>query len=369
MTGAQLNAQSRRRIAIDALGSEISTDPDSASARLAGLLGQSRPLAVSADIDGLVSASMLASVAPGFEIVAFSIKSHSWLVHPDFREKTPSNLMMVDLFSPRFDSLSNHVVRWGSKRPQSAEIRGAYQYWDGVVDAASRERLLAVPSLWAATQGGYEDVDRADSARYKYPLGTAQFLLAMLEASGHAPRFYDRTYLPWLVANCDDGILTYTRYSDNARVWWPVLAGAVGPGSLTEQIFSMVDRMRPHDFVDAVHRLDRERAASGTAPWLDDKWNLSGSTPATLAAALGWLGELTGWRDPLRGGVADLNSWVTVQASGTGAVHLAGVNKMSDLERSGAADRIRNAANALNANFYYGGRGDGSRFNWVGGWA
>ncbi|WP_157674236.1 hypothetical protein [Agrococcus carbonis] len=369
MTGAQSTAQARRRIAIDALGSEISALPNSAASRLAALLRQPRQLAVSADIDGLVSAAMLTSVAPEFEIVAFSLRSQAWLVHPDFRERTPSDLMMIDLFSTRFDSLSNHVVRWGSKKPQVTEIRDAYQHWDGVVDAASRERLLAVPSLWAATQGGYEESDRADSARYKYPLGTAQFLLAMLEVSGNAPRFYDRTYLPWLVANCDDGILTYTRYSDNARVWWPVLAGAVGPGSLTEQVFSMVDRMRPHDFIDAVHRLDRERAASGTAPWLDDKWNLLGSTPDILGTALQWLGELTGWRDPLRGGVANLSSWVQITARGAGMVRFGGSSKLSSGERSAAAERIRAAASALNANFYYGGRGDGSRFNWVGGWA
>lgn len=202
----------------------------------------------------------------------------------------------------------------------------------------------------------------------------------MLEVAGHSPKFFDRTYLPWLVANCDGGVSTYSKYANNARVWWPVMAGAVGPGSLTEQIFRMVDTMRPHDFLDAVHRLDRERQASSLAPWLNDDWNLLGSSAQTIQHALEWLSELTGWRDPVKGGIAGLPSWEVLPLSGSAQVYYGGtapadkffvaspgtmVRVQADPAR--AASMIRAGVNAANANFFVGGQ-SGSRFNWVGAW-
>lgn len=239
------------------------------------------------------------------------------------------------------------------------------------MDRQNQTKLLAVPSLWANTQGGYEGPGRADSSTYKYPLGTAQILLAMLEVSGCSPKFFDRTYLPWLVANCDGGVSTYTRYADNARVWWPVMAGAVGPGSLTEQVFELVDRARPHDFLDAVHRLDRERQASGAARWLNDKWNLDGQSIPVLQDTLRWLTNLTGWRDPVRDGIDGLDSWVVRPLTSSAQVYYtstgpSGVLKATD-DPDKAAQRILDGEWALNVNFYQGGR-SGSRFNWVGGW-
>ena len=334
---------------------------------------------VSADIDGLVSAAMLASVAEGFEIVAFSMQSNRWLVHPSVATDVPDDLLGVDLFSVQHDNISNHVVTWGRKKLQVPEVRTAFELWDYQVEVASNERLLAVPAIWAHTQGGYEDAGIADSANYKYPFGTAQILLAMLEAGGHGPKFFDRTYLPWLVANCDGGIETYAKYANNARVWWPVMAGAVGPGSLTEQIFRMVDTMRPHDFLDAVHRLDRERQATGGEPWLNDKWNLSSSSPRVVQDTLAWLTELTGWRDPVCGGTGRLDEWLQLPLRGSAQVYYTGATpgaaafaqnptwvkaKESPTE---AARLIVGAVDALNANFFMGGQ-SGSRFNWVGGW-
>lgn len=345
------------------------------------MLTQARPMMVSADIDGLVSATMLGSVAPKFEIVAFSVQSSSWLVHPDVAEAVPDDLFGVDLFSANHDNVSNHIIKWGNKAIRVPEVRQAFETWDSIIDAESQERLLAVPSIWSNTQAGYEEAGRADSANYKYPFGTAQILLALLEASGHGPKFFDRTYLPWLVANCDGGVATYATYANNARVWWPVMAGAVGPGSLTEQLFRMVDTMRPHDFLDAVHRLDRERQASKQEPWLNDKWNLAGggASATVLQATLAWLTELTGWRDPVRGGIPGIDAWVSVPLRDSAQIYYGGTFPSeaafmanpswvkARVEPERAAGLILTGLGALNANFYVGGQ-SGSRFNWVGGW-
>ena len=333
-------------------------------------------MVVSADIDGVVSAAMLGSVAPQFEIVAFSVLSTRWLVHPAHVSGLPADAFGVDVFSTRFDNVGNHVIKWGAKRLQNPPVLAALQQWDAAVDAAAGQRLLAVPSLWAGIQGGYED-HQPTSSKYKYPLGTAQILLAMLEAGGRAPRFFDRTYLPWLIANCDGGVATYSEHADNARVWWPVMAGAVGPGSLTEQVFRMVDTQRPHDFLDAVHRLDRERPQD-VEPWLSDDWKLrlgAKTDPAdALRRVLRWLTDLTGWRDPVKDGIDSLGSWELLPLDGSGQVYF---DSRADNATPGvavakqdpvvAAALINAAQGAGNANFYLGGM-SGTRFNWVGPW-
>ncbi|WP_166133956.1 hypothetical protein [Nocardioides ochotonae] len=322
---------------------------------------------MSADIDGLVSAAMLGSVAPNWEIVAFVVESTKIILHPSVVSGMPTDLVAVDLFSLRHDSLSNHVVKYGNKQIRLRGLRSAFSIWDGMVDAGASKHLYALPSVWAGTQGCYEDAYKPTSSKYKYPLGTAQILLAMLEAAGHAPKFFDRHYLPWLVANCDGGVSTYTKYGFNARIWWATMAGAVGPASLTEQVFRLVDTMRPHDFLDTVNALDRERQASGVQPWLNDDWNLAGADRGTLERALTWIHELTGWRDPVRGGISQLASWVEVPASGSGIVYVAGSNVVKPATEKAAIGSVMAANNAINANFYHGGF-SGSRFNWVGGW-
>lgn len=364
MGGIQDTAAARRRIAIDALGKELDgSDPTSAAMRLGALLGEPRPMAVSADIDGIVSAAMLASVAPEWEIVALVVDSTTLLIHPSVVATAPQDLVAVDLFSPNHDSLSNHVVKYGQKRIQLTGLRAAYAQWDQLVDQAGNQRLLAVPSIWAGTQACYEGPEKATSSKYKYPLGTAQFLLAMLEVSGHAPKFFDRHYLPWLIANCDGGIASYTKYAFNARIWWATMAGAVGPASLTEQVFRLVDGMRPHDFLDTVNALDRERQAMGMSPWLNDDWNLARLDRLTLGRTFQWVCDLTGWRDPLRGGIDALDAWVQKPAS-KGEVPFKGQSAATE-QASIAA--VTAAASALNANFYHGGF-SGSRFNWIGSW-
>src|SRR5690606_16621550 len=98
--------------------------------KLAARLDQARPLVVSADIDGLVSATMLASVARNFEIVAFLQKSATWLVHPGVAYDVPANAIAVDLFSPDHDSISNHVILWGARNIKAAGLRDAFVKWD-----------------------------------------------------------------------------------------------------------------------------------------------------------------------------------------------------------------------------------------------
>lgn len=331
------------------------------------MLGAPRPMAVSGDIDGLVSATMLGSVAADWEIVAFQLGSSSMLVHPSVAGGVPADTVAVDLFSIGHDSISNHVVKYGTLKLQLPGLRAAFAAWDAAVDTAGMTKLQAVPAIWAGTEGSREGAEQPTSSKYKYPFGSAQILLAMLEASGHAPKFFDRRFLPWLIANCDGGVSTYTSYPWNARVWWPVMAGAVGPASLTEQVFRLVDGMRPHEFVDAVNALDRERAAAKEELWLDDQWRLVNTATPTIVRAIEWLCELTGWRDPVRGGVQNLHSWVTTPVKGSDMVYLGGPNKVNASSEQLAVASLAGAVTGLNANFYHGGK-SGSRFNWAGGW-
>lgn len=370
----QTTAADRRLLAIRALDRELSlANPQSCASRLKAMIDAKKPraLVASADIDGLVSACMLASVAPQWEVVAWVVDSDRLLLHPSVTAGRPSDLFGVDVFSPTFDNVSNHVVLFGDKNLRATDVRIAFDAWDQLVRNASLSRLMAVPSIWAATQGGYEDAGKPDSSKYKYPFGTAQLMLALLEAAGIGPKFFDRQYLPWLVANCDGGVESFRKYAFNAGVWWPALAGAVGPASHTEQIYQRIQNMRPHDFMDAVNRLDRERRAAVPIqePWLNDDWNLVDSQRSTLMRTLSWISSLTGWRDPVRGGIAQMADWEerTIPASERALVYVGGPNfRETNNAPAAAAAKINGASNAVNANFYLGGD-SGSRFNWVGG--
>jgi hypothetical protein len=321
-------------------------------------------MAVSADIDGLVSASMLASVAPDWKIVALLVKSQRLLLHPSVVARRPDDLFGVDIFSTRFDNVSNHIVLFGSLRLRAPEVLAAFQRWDADVLQAAEDRLLAVPSIWARTEGGREGAEHPTSSKYKYPFGTAQILLALLEGGGAPPRLYDRHYLPWLIANCDGGVRTYTEHAYNASVWWATMAGAVGPASLTEQIYSRVAGMRPHDFIDAVNRLDRERPSEMPA-WLTDNWNVAGDSTGAIVQTLRWIADLSGWGDPVLGGIGGVHTWeeLDVPTSQGGSIAMGGGYPDPDE----AVRTIDGAHDALNANFYHGGR-RGSHFNWVRGW-
>jgi hypothetical protein len=146
------------------------------------------------------------------------------------------------------------------------------------------------------------------------------------------------------------------------------MAAAVGPASLSEQVYQRVATMRPHDFIDAVNRLDRERQALRQPAWLNDQWNLVDQSVATIERTFSWLTALTGWRDPVRGGSESIHTWHVVDIASSGMVYIAGGKyKETAADPVTAAARIRGAVDAVNANFYMGGF-TGSRFNWVGGW-
>lgn len=365
------SAAQRRALAIDVLRTQLDARlPGSAAARLASSIDQGRRAIIAGgDIDGVVSACMLASVAHEWDIVAFVVESEWLLVHPTALDLPVDGLFGLDVFSPQFDNVSNHVVLWGSRKLQRAPATlSAFRDWDKLVLGAAQKRLLAVPSIWAQTEASRDTSNVATSSVYKYPLGTAQLLLALLESCGRAPRFFDREFLPWLVANCDGGVRSYAEYYWNVGVWWPVLAAAVGPASLSEHVYSLVKNMRPHDFTDAVNKLEREGGARGRngEKLLDDKWKLRGMSPSTLADAVAWLTRLTGWRDPIRGGLQRMSDWrrVELRPQERGSVPLDA--KALEKEDAAHARVIRGAWSALNANFQHWQEGD--RFGWVGRW-
>src|SRR5690625_2379089 len=87
--GRRQTAGQRRGLIIEALSRELDwTNEASTSFRLDSLLKEpARHLIVSGDIDGLVSASMLAAAAPaGWRAVALIAKSGEVLLHPDFAD-------------------------------------------------------------------------------------------------------------------------------------------------------------------------------------------------------------------------------------------------------------------------------------------
>lgn len=368
----------RRRLVADALSCHLDpTEPDSTAARFQHLLNQPHTMIVSADIDGLVTAAMLASVAPDWRIGAF-LRSSAEILAPPSMTSLPSDAFGVDVFSTQMDCITNHPVLYGRKQTRDTTLRAALWGWDDAVQAAATSRTFVAPSLWTGTTAGWEDADKIHSAKYKYPLGSAQITLALLEAIGRPPKFYDRTLLPWLVANCDGGADSHRNHAYNTSVWWPALAAIVGPGSLTDRIFEGVDSMRPHDLRHAINGLTRERAAQGQSRVLRDDWSLAGTSAAQLQDALGWLADLSVWPDPVRGGLSSITTWTSRAVSGSGLVYIdkapptrkgpppiAEINAKADPKLAAAS--IKSAEDALNANFYTGGV-TGSRFNWVGGW-
>lgn len=376
--GEHATARERRTIAIRALGRELdSSSPTSAVARLTAQFDSGRfderPLVVSGDIDGLVSAMMLASVAPTVRVVAVVVSEPQnpgalWL-HPD-HPRRPKNLLGIDVFSLGFDNIGNHVVLYGPKRLQQRKKLEAFVSWDGEVRRLAGERLFAVPNLWADIAACYEDADTANSSRYKYPLGTAQVLLALLEAAGRAPKFFDRRYLPWLVANCDGGVSSFYKYTENVSLWWSTMAAAVGPGTNSDNLYRLVSDMRPQDFKAAVDSLARELEADKLTRFLTSDWSLErGSaarpSPTIWREAVEWIESLTGWPDPFLGGVHSVHSWDHIPSE-RGVTHDAvPLDKDHDEDRDPTV--IHAGWKAVNANFYMGGP-SGSRFNWVGGW-
>lgn len=376
--GIHATAARRRRIVAKALSHHLDVGAAGSTAqRFRALLDQPRSLLVNADIDGLLSAAMLASVAPRWRIAAFT--DNVTLIAPPSMTAIPEDTFGVDLFSPNFDNVSNHVVLYGRKKVVSLPLREALGQWDKTVMRAWGSRTFVVPSLWVGSEAGYEDAGREYSAKYKYPFGSAQITLAMLEAVGRPPKFFDRTFLPWLVANADGGATSLQEFAYNTTVWWSSMAAVVGQASITERIYQRVDDMRPLDLRAAINGLSRERAAEGKRQVLKDNWKLTGQSILHLQEAIRWLCDLTVWPDPVRGGVESMTTWVPSAPKASGLVYIENpppsrknppkvptVNAKADPARASSMLKVA-AAGALNANFATGGV-TGSRFNWISGW-
>ena len=220
----------RRELIIATFSRELDVDvPGSSAARLRDLLAThpTRHLIVSGDIDGLVSATMLArSAPPGWRATALIVKSGEVLLHPAFFDATDlSQCFGVDVYSTYIDNVSNHVSLWGNKRANSnADALTIANCYDAEVRRRAGQTLLGMPSLWAGIQGSYgESARQFDTAGYRYPLGTAHVMLALLESIGRSPELFDREYLPWLIANCDGGLKTIRDYPYNVPLWWSSL--------------------------------------------------------------------------------------------------------------------------------------------------
>ncbi|MEX0665554.1 MAG: hypothetical protein WD598_12415 [Acidimicrobiia bacterium] len=307
-------ASARRAHIIRALTRELDVESaTSAAAQMRDLLhGTPRTIVMSGDIDGIVSAMMLAAVSD-WRVGAMVVGSERYKLHPQFASATDivegSDAFGVDVFSTLFPSASNHPVLWGTRRlGGSAAVGQACAVYDQELKALGAARLFANPSLWVGIEASVTDTAKPASAVYRYPMGTAQFLLALLEAAGRAPRMFDREFLPWLTANCDGGVETIRQYPFNVPMWWSALAAAVGPGSLSEHLYRLVSDQRPNEFVDVDRRLryeEHERAALA----LNTKWNLINTNMDTMKRVIEWITDISGWPDPFIGGAGGLDDW------------------------------------------------------------
>lgn len=315
------------------------SDGPSDARRLSDLLnGDERWIVINGDIDGLVSGCMLSSVT-GWKIAAITWKGGVTTVHDELLagsgqindfQTAGQRLFTVDLSSPHIPGVANHPLLWGSKRLAGRrEAADLAETFDARVRAAALARMIASPSLWIEVGGATDSLKDPKCIQYRYPLGTAQILLALLEASGNGPQIFDRDYIPWLIANCDDGVNSYTKYFWNAPMWWSAMAAGVGPSSYSEQLFNLVRNARPNQFLEVDRQMRHEEAAlaidsSGDEQTVAgalsaDKWNLTpeGSTES-LAVVAAWIDRLTGWGDPFLGGGECLDAWRQfTPASGT----------------------------------------------------
>lgn len=305
-------------------------------------------LIAGSDIDGIVASMMLASVSD-WRVAALVMRDGSVRIAPGF--KSPSALVQradvfgVDVFSPLFPSVSNHPVLFGSApRAKRDWLWNALAAFDSFIEKRCADMASISLSAWAGIGARLE----AQSARgfpYKYPLGTAQILLAVLELCRRAPRFYDRQYLPWLVADCDGGLDSIREYHWNVELWWSALAAVVGPASLSESVFQLAENQRATQFVDVDLRLRRDYG--DRARVLDADWNIARSDLETIGGAIELVRSMSGWPDPLIGGVEDIKKWADHRPTAN-VLKVSGITKRS---RKEVEMQLACAMDALHMNF------------------
>lgn len=340
-------ARQRRALVIAALSRELDpANSSSAIARIAPLLAVRRTIVANADIDGLVSSMMVGAVADWR--IGVLVDKDSYHVYPSLVEAVQDDIgsvdaVGIDVYSTRFPNVSNHPVLFGgvaSDQPWGRAVAGH----DQRIHAAALQHAFLNPSLWVGVSARLGSA-HAQGFDYKYPLGTAQILLAVLESLGLSPRFFDRQYLPWLVANCDGGIETIRAYAWNAETWWSALAAAVGPASNSESLYRLATTQRPSEFLDADRRLRWEEPAR--SKFLNSKWNLVSSDPQALSTIVSWITDLSGWPDPFMGGADSLDTWVQVRPE-RGVLQVQGI---TNLAAATLEWQLAGAAAALHMNF------------------
>lgn len=301
-------------------------------------------LIANADIDGLVSAQML-SAATGWQVGALIDRNGDIRVHPQFAHATAlietGSPFGVDLFSPLFPSISNHPVFFGTTSRTPSSVRGSLESFDHTMRAGVETHHSLNLSAWVGI-GATFGSRVPHGLPYKYPLGTAQLLLAVLEASGLNPKLYDRQYLPWLIANCDGGVDTIRTYAWNAETWWSALAAVVGPSSHSEALYRMVTNQRPNEFLDMDRRLRYDEPER--SKYLSTKWNLTSSSGPALEAVAGLISDLSGWPDPFIGGAKELARWSVTRPT-RNVMNLRGITQLSPAIRDGHLEAAKLATN------------------------
>jgi hypothetical protein len=308
----QDTARERKHLIREAFDAHLSLREGTSAQRFRSELEHPRTVVTDSDIDGLVASSMVASVSD-WRVGAIVLKSGELLVSPEFgdidslmhdEQRAPYGL---DVFSVGFPNVSNHPVTFGATNwTRPAWLRDALRHFDAEILFLSEEQGTICPSAWVGT-GASLGTKHARGMAYKYPLGTAQVLLALLEVAGRPPRFYDRQYLPWLIANCDGGVETIRTYPWNVENWWSALAAVAGPASQSEALYRLVANQRPTEFLDVDRRLRWDEPERSQA--LNSKWNLAGQSIETMQVAIDLIIGLSGWPDPFLGGVGSLVDW------------------------------------------------------------
>lgn len=302
-------ASARRATIIRVVDDYLANPESRPMALLKERLTKARTMVAGSDIDGLVSAMMLASISP-WRVGALVMRSGSVLLSPQWKDVEAllsADVYGVDVFSPRFPSISNHPVLFGVVPGMpSGWLRTALEEFDDYIVSQCNDLGSINLSVWAGIRARLGS-RFPNGFPYKYPLGTAQALLAVLEVLGQAPRFYDRQYLPWLVANCDGGLETIRRYHWNVEGWWSALAAGVGPASQSEAVFKLAVNQRATEFVDVDLRLRRDYGERANA--LTTNWDLAASDIGTVATAMELVHDLSGWPDPFAGGASSLSAW------------------------------------------------------------
>lgn len=342
----QSTARARRAAIIGALNTNLGDEGSDVLVALRGHLANERTMVVGADIDGLVSAMLFASVAP-WHVGVWVVGSETVLVHPSLPPLPDvvqrDDVFGLDVFSPHFPSISNHPLLFGpAQRPAWLKTQLAfYDEWMQTRCEATRSINL---STWVGTRARL-GTNSPQGLAYKYPLGTAQVALAALELAGRNPRIYDRQYLPWLIANCDGGVQTIRTYPWNVEGWWSALAAVVGPSSHTEALYRLVTEQRPTEFIDVDRRLRYDEPERSRA--LNSRWNLANDTHETVATAVELVRDLSGWPDPFLDGVEALGTWNVVRPT-RNVLPTKGITKLGEAKVDAHLTR---AMHALHVNF------------------